>query len=61
MLSLFKPYALPVEIEKHDYVIVEDCQQPLAKVELTESEKKVGYLLRDLLAKNSMPSINELL
>ncbi|KAG2186544.1 hypothetical protein INT44_002768, partial [Umbelopsis vinacea] len=41
MLSLFKPYALPVEIEKHDYVIVEDCQQPLAKVELTESEKKL--------------------
>ncbi|KAI8582715.1 hypothetical protein K450DRAFT_226576 [Umbelopsis ramanniana AG] len=41
MLSLYKPYALPVEIEKHDYVIVEECQQPLAKVELTESEKKL--------------------
>ncbi|KAG2179079.1 hypothetical protein INT43_001929 [Umbelopsis isabellina] len=41
MLSLFKPYALPVEIERHEYVVVEDCQQPLAKVELTEHEKKL--------------------
>ncbi|KAM3582122.1 kinesin-like protein [Umbelopsis sp. WA50703] len=41
MLNLFKPYALPVEIERHEYVVVEECQQPLAKVELTEHEKKL--------------------
>lgn len=55
MLSLYKPYALPVEIERHEYVVVEECQQPLAKVELTEHEKKVLYysfsiwILRDSL------------
>jgi hypothetical protein len=41
MLNLYKPYAVPVEIEKHEYVIVEECQQPLAKAPLSENEKKV--------------------
>lgn len=59
MLSLFKPYALPVEIEKHEYVIVDECQQPLGKVELSESEKKVLFSGQPMLRSEEYQSINE--